>query len=314
MDTIYEERLAEFGAEYERFEADDIFNLIVRTGEWLEKLLMDEAAVDAAMTELHQRLMGAELPVDAAKGWRELWSSVSINDQLEPAVSQFLVSLSAFAFWGLPPDQCNDVPAAEAYVVRGRELLDAVPDGWGEIRDLRQTVLAAEGRLRLDTARNVTPEQLAALAQISPKTMKNMLTPKAGATEFHLNSAGEIPGADALRWLEGREDFKSSVWKETSDDADRNEDLGEVVFVPVSKDGSWFDPVRCRGLGGFSIGPKGAEERIDDYEEALDRLSRMRVPYWRRPNSVGNWGIVAGISWKRKSVEELRIAKAGEAA
>ncbi|MPR06294.1 hypothetical protein FS320_02285 [Microvirga tunisiensis] len=75
--------------------------------------------------------------------------------------------------------------------------------------------------------------------------------------------------------------------------------------MPVAKDGSWFDPVECRNSRGYTIGPKGAEEPVENYRLALERLARMRTPYWRRRNSAGNWGIVAGVSWQRRIVQEL---------
>lgn len=306
MDS-YAQREVEFGAEYERFEGADIVSLIVRTGEWLDTLLMNGDAVNATMRTLYERVIAATPEDVAKKGWRELWEGVALNEQMEPKVAQFLVGLSAFAFWGLRVDSVADgVHEVDECVARGRELLEAIPNGWGEVSDLRETVLAAEARLRLDTGRNVAPEQLAALARISLKTMKNMLTPKAGGNELHLDAVGEIARVDALRWLQAREGFRSSVWKEA--DAPREDkDLGQVLFVPVAKDGSWFDPVSCRRSGGYTIGPRGAEEPVHEYQEALARLWRMPVPYWRRPNSAGNWGIVAGISWQRKPLADLDI-------
>ncbi|MSX71199.1 MAG: hypothetical protein F2752_06485 [Actinobacteria bacterium] len=90
------------------------------------------------------------------------------------------------------------------------------------------------------------------------------------------------------------------------------QELGEVVFVPVAKDGSWFDPLSCQTKSGYRIGPKGAEQPKKDYREALDLLARMPTPFWRRPNSVGNWGLVAGVSWQRRSVSDLRMPKEGD--
>jgi hypothetical protein len=323
MDTseLYQTRQNEFGAQYEDFEGTDIAGLAIRTGEWLETLLMDGRAVNATMTALYEQLFGAEHNERAPENWRDLWGGISLNDQMEPRGAQFMVGLNAFAFWGLRPDveffelggQDNIDAAVEAYVARARTLLDAIPPGWGEVSELRRTVLAAEARIRIDTGRDVTSEQLAALARISLKSIKNMLTPKAGASDLRLNAAGEIPGADALRWLEGREDFKSSIWRSGSavslmPSSVGAKDVGEVVFVPVAKDGSWFDPVACRNARGYTIGPKGAEEPVEDYRLALERLARMRTPYWRRRNSAGNWGIVAGVSWQRRIVQDLPVA------
>lgn len=70
--------------------------------------------------------------------------------------------------------------------------------------------------------------------------------------------------------------------------------------VPFASDGTWFSPELKRGRG-YTIGAKGEEETVDDYEEALKRLRRMTTPRWRRPNSKGNWGIVSGIRWSTVS-------------
>ncbi len=82
--------------------------------------------------------------------------------------------------------------------------------------------------------------------------------------------------------------------------------LGDVVFVPVAKDGSWFHPSQCRNSRGYTIGPKGSETPVSDYFEALDALAKAPTPHWRRPNSAGNWGIVAGVSWQRKELSEIK--------
>ncbi len=323
MEEIYETRWTDFGECYESFEGSDIASLLVATGEWLELLLMDSSAVDAAMRVLRERvytstdLRGTDLP------WRELFERV---DEMSPTSAQFMVSLNAFAYWGLPPDEsffrlapkdADIVRVAEAHVLYARKLCDGIPRGWGSIQDLPNTVLAAEARFRLDTQRDVTLEQLAALAQISAKSIRNMLTPKAGGAVLTTTATGEIPYGEALRWLLSRESFKPSVWKEPGSNfhlasAIDTQELGEVVFVPVSKDGSWFDPASCRNKRGYSIGPKGAENDVEDYREALDRLARMPTPFWRRPNSVGNWGLVAGVSWQRRSVSDLRMPKEGD--
>jgi len=69
-------------------------------------------------------------------------------------------------------------------------------------------------------------------------------------------------------------------------------------LVPVAKCGSWFGPHLSRA-GRFTIGAKGEEQPYAVYDEALAALRAMTVPRWRRPNSKGNWGIVAGVRWSR---------------
>jgi hypothetical protein len=68
--------------------------------------------------------------------------------------------------------------------------------------------------------------------------------------------------------------------------------------VPVSEDGSRFDPVTCRRAGGYWVGQKGRERKYILFEDALAALAGMTTPRWRRPNSAGNWGLVAGTHWE----------------
>jgi hypothetical protein len=74
--------------------------------------------------------------------------------------------------------------------------------------------------------------------------------------------------------------------------------LDPKVLLPVAKDGTWFGPHLMRA-GQFTIGEKGDEQRVDSFEEALAGLRSMPVPRWRRPNPLGNWGIVSGVRWKQ---------------
>ena len=67
--------------------------------------------------------------------------------------------------------------------------------------------------------------------------------------------------------------------------------------VPVAADGTTFNPDLVR-RGYFTVGAKGAEEKHDSFDVALEALIRMDTPRWRRPNAAGNWGIVSGRSWK----------------
>jgi hypothetical protein len=68
--------------------------------------------------------------------------------------------------------------------------------------------------------------------------------------------------------------------------------------VPVSKDGSRFDATTCRRAGGYWVGPKGHEQKYSSFDDALAALAGMTTPRWRRPNAVGNWGLVAGTHWE----------------
>jgi hypothetical protein len=72
-----------------------------------------------------------------------------------------------------------------------------------------------------------------------------------------------------------------------------------TIFVPISKDGSRFDPKTCRRDGGYRVGEKGDEQKFASFDDALAALAKMAKPRWRRPNAVGNWGLVTGTRWER---------------
>jgi hypothetical protein len=325
MATPYELRESAFGEAYEDLEPTDVHQLIVRTGDWLELLLLDDVVVNDVMTLIYERVV-ADLKTEMeGRTWRELWEA---GDDSWPALrAQFMVALNAYAFWGLHPDQArtfvkerDDDAAVEAFVDQARAFLDAIPPNWGNVEHLAPTVLAAEARVRLDTGRDVTPDQLAALARVSLKSIRNLMTPKGGISDLRPNQAGNIPAADARRWLQARHGYNPSVWQEAPQLSGTARpaatpviDLGEVFFVPVAKDGTWFDPATCRRGGGYTIGSKGAEETYEDFRKALDRLSRMGTPQWRRPNPAGHWGLVSAVGWQRKLVNEIgEFAKGAE--
>jgi hypothetical protein len=320
VDTPIDVLDEEFGWKYEFPEPADLVDLIVATGDWLEMLVGTEFA-DAAMKTLHRDLMRTaygnryEEPEEEVR-WRSLFTE-SFDSFVLPELDEVhkLINLNAFAFWGLPIGR-GSVAEREVRIDRriskARALLDAAPPGWADLRRLKTTVSAAEARLSLDRGDAITPEQLASLAQVKLKSIKNLLAPSSGS-DVSLDADGRIAAPVALAWLKGRDGFRCSIWREDLDCVGSEkrpailEDLGEVVFVPQTRDGSWFDPRTCRRAGCYTIGPKGGEQKVDDYFEAVRRLSGMPVPYWRRPNSAGNWSIVAGTAWIRRRAASLAM-------
>ena len=89
--------------------------------------------------------------------------------------------------------------------------------------------------------------------------------------------------------------------------ADVPNDVHDLVFVPVARDGSWFGP-ECRVAGRFTVGAKGEEEKYTDYFAALDALVRMPTPRWRRRNANGTPGIVSGVRFDRMRRTDLERA------
>jgi hypothetical protein len=306
------ERWDEFGRNYEDSESTEIGLLVVAAGSFLERLVGNAEAVGAVMQQLAERL---RLSGAGTRPWRETWESISVGD-VETA--GFFVSLNAFAFYGLPldPQFTNNLAMSEDVITtainRGRELVDSVPEGWGDVTELQRTVLAAEARRNLDFDRGVSIDQLSALARMAPKSLRNLLTPKSGDGDLRVDEHGVIAASVALRWIKKRDNFKSSVWMTVAADGPvyqpDTETIDEVLFVPVAKDGSTFDPVTCRSGGGYTIGPKGAEQKIEGYFDALAILAKASTPFWRRPNAHGNRGIVTGVSWIRLDAAEIHKA------
>lgn len=87
---------------------------------------------------------------------------------------------------------------------------------------------------------------------------------------------------------------------EISTEQNQGRDLQQkrrAKLAPVARDGTWFGP-HLRRNGAYTIGAKGSEQRVVDYESALNRLRQMTSARWRRPNANGNWGIVTAVDWQ----------------
>jgi hypothetical protein len=168
----------------------------------------------------------------------------------------------------------------------------------------------ASGRWALDHGGSLTPQQIARLAEVDLKTVRNAISAKEMATED-----GTVPAASALEYLSKRRNFRPSQWRESG--LTKIEDpialllMGQdeevdYVFVPRGNDNSAFLPDLCRmnkdlGVPAYQIGDKDKPVYIAGYYEALDALSKMPKPAWRRPNENGHWGRIvhAGGAWDR---------------
>ncbi|MHC2841718.1 hypothetical protein [Bradyrhizobium diazoefficiens] len=322
MNQVYSDRLQEFGRAYEDFEAADVRTLIVRAGERLAALCLDEEAVNKTMICLHAALGLSELSTEGTHevSWKTLWEETSLAELLDLPLAQKLTSLNAYAYFGLSPAP-DGGPCTLADIKR---LIDAVSAALSLNEAERaltahvdRTLLAAHGRFALDQGTGVLPDQLAALVRLGQKSMRNALAPSSGSG-LEMKD-GKITATSALTWLNARGDFKASVWRQASADrsAPKSEPplAGEIFWVPFASDNTEFDPTKCLRAGKYTVGPKGAEITFTDYRRALDALARMKpAAYWRRPNSAGNWGIVTAAGFRPRSAEELGLVASQGAA
>jgi hypothetical protein len=313
MENEYDTRLREFGEVYEDFEAEDVRDLILRAGERLAALCLDDDAVDAAMKCLHRTLDLPDFPTDhdGDGSWRNLWKETSSAVLLDLPLAQRLTSLNAYAYFGLPPTH-DGQPCKIEDVKSLIEAVKAAVEGNSVDRSMTaaidQTLLAAQGRFALDEGKGVAPDQLAALVRIGQKSLRNALAPSSGSG-LELKD-GTVTAASAMKWLSSRGDFKTSIWRDVPTKAPEPVGAieGEILWVPFASDNTEFHPVRCLRGTGYPIGPKGSEKTVTDYRLALDQLARMRpAPYWRRANTVGNWGIVTAVGFRPRTADELGL-------
>jgi hypothetical protein len=194
---------------------------------------------------------------------------------------------------------------AEADVIA--ELLARAPSAGGGLESIRSL---ASGRWAIDHGGSVTPAQIARLADVDLKTVRNAISAKEMASEN-----GMVPAGSALEYLSKRRNFRQSRWREAGltkiDDPVAlllmgSEEEVDYVFVPRGNDNSAFLPDLCRmnrdlGAPAYQIGDKDKPRYVADYYEALATLARMQKPAWRRPNENGHWGRVvhAGGPWDR---------------
>ncbi|SFP99817.1 hypothetical protein [Tranquillimonas alkanivorans] len=188
-------------------------------------------------------------------------------------------------------------------------------DAWIGSRDSEFSKIygMARGRFVLDHGHPVRPEDLALLGGVSPSRMRAMVSGDTAVLKRDDNK--RIPATEALSWLEGRETFFPSIWRDQRPSADEIDDehqekVEDFIFIPVASDGSRFTPDLDTGRG-FILGPKADQRRYDNYDEALAELVRMKPPRWRRPApKSGVPSIVIGQTWERVSRSELFLKTA----
>lgn len=321
-------RLEEFRHVYDHPYREHVTELIYSSAETISTVFGEKAE---HIFQILQKTLSQS--ATSSEFW---WHLVfTADDVIDLPVTRTFRELYAYAYFGLILDEAGEpmrIDPAEVYWQPSFPELGRIQEVAGsdwsgresleEAGDIACARLVIDGLIREPTESHddprpfqildtVSPTSLAKLGGVSIKTMKNLLTPSSGS-DLHVDESGRIPIEDARRWLVGRPGYRPSVWQLAGDDvealapADDSADLGEVLFLPSARDGSLFTPDLTRE-GRYTIGPKGSEVQIGDYREALATLSRMRRPSWRRPNAQGNWGIVTGTNWVRRTANELGL-------
>ena len=287
--------------------------IVTAAGNFLTRIVGKDD-VDAGMARLIKRVVevsGGTL-VDPSQ-WREALEDAAYCCFSEWALGAPLHDLAAYAFYGIILDGSDSPDERERNlkdaIAQAEEFLRTTPAShWGILpnSDLHRLVRLASNRWALDHGDPVEPAALAEFGGVSEGYVRNLIS---GQKHGFTSNDGRVPAQAALAWLTGRPEFWNSIWREQvlpQYGVKHRPALERAVFIPVARDGSAFHPGLTRGAG-YSIGEKGAETQISDFEEALASLQKMPAPYWRRPNTAGNWGTVAGIRWVRLDAADLEV-------
>jgi hypothetical protein len=287
--------------------------LLLGTGDYLAGLVgeaLGAEAMNAALAPLFHSA-GVRNPSD----WRSNLEDAASRCFSDLPIGAEMHNLAAYAYFGISfaPEDEDDEAWLQAAAARLDDFIARSPlEQWlGADRDPQLELLAllTRNRWALDTGRPVEPAALAMFGGVSEGRMRNMMS---GAKRVFTPENGRIPASDALAWLAGRAEFWTSIWRDQPlprhFDKDRPP-LERPVFVPVARDGGMFHP-GLRRNGAYTVGPKGDETRIEDFDAALGALQRMPAAYWRRPNDAGAWGVVRAVEWMRLDMSDLEAIAA----
>ena len=309
------ERAAIFHEQYGNdFDASDALpNFIIAAGDYISRIVGAEDT-DAGMARIVAGLVnsgGGEIRTPSE--WRGAVTENRSNCYSEWKIGAPLHDLAAYAEYGIVLHDSEDPEELAAHIKsllkQAQELEAETPIAEWHLNannEFARLVKIARNRWALDNDEAIEPLALAHFGGVSEGRIRNMMS---GANRTFTSDDGRIPAQEAHKWLAGRPEFWNSIWREQSlpqYDDNRSAPLQQAMFIPVARDGSTFHPGLRRGSA-YTIGKKGTEEQIADFNEALSQLQRMPVAYWRRPNASGNWGSVAGVRWERIDAADFKI-------
>jgi hypothetical protein len=304
-DLPFDERVAWFSETYgDYFDAGwTLVHLVQGCGRFLARIVGSSKA-NTAMAEAITDLVDVRT---SPQSWQEDLEEAGTNAFSEWPLGKELYELTAYAIFGFifkkGGSQEERREFLESKVTALIDFYDAAPINLWRIEDGRRSeletlVTLVRNRWALDNSKPIEPFALAYFGDLKEGSIRNMMS---GEKARFTNKDGKIPANEALKWLSTRPSFWNSVWQETTEFyfVSVNESaVDDPVFVPVARDGSIFHP-GLRRSSGFTIGKKGDEHQEESFGYALFRLQQMPVPYWRRPNEKGHFGIVRGMRWVR---------------
>ncbi len=299
------EMLFRYGNDHHYWDyAQWIASMLIRSLEHIEGLVGETTAA-MPLRQLVQPVADQSYP--NAGTWRDVVDDILAAGTVWP-ISERLQDALLYGMYGVTPE---NVPRNErsGWIARLVEEVSAfaartdVRALEGEGNAIIRIANLASSRHALDTGRGeVDVHSMSVFGSVSEGRVRNLLAGSDGSLER--GPEGGIIAMSALTWLQKRKDFLNSIWAEGEPAAPKGSgpgvsvELDRMIFVPVARDGSIFNPDLVRG-GVYQIGAKGEEQNFRTFAEALSALNAMPVPRWRRPNEKGHWGIVSGVGWQR---------------
>jgi hypothetical protein len=281
-----------------------VAEMLVQALEHVEGLVGEETAA-APLRQLVQPVADQGYP--NAETWRDVVDDIFAAGSVWP-ISERLQNALLYGMYGVTPANIQPEDRGkwianlvkEVVAFAGRSDVQAME---GEANAIVRIANLSSSRHALDTGRGeVDVHSMSVFASVSEGRVRNLLSGAEGSLER--GHEGGIVAMSALTWLQKRKGFLNSIWAEeelvTTEGCEPADpiDLDRIIFVPVARDGSIFNPDLVRS-GVFQVGAKGEEQNFNTFSEALLALNTRPVPRWRRPNDKGHWGIVSGVSWQR---------------
>jgi hypothetical protein len=156
----------------------------------------------------------------------------------------------------------------------------------------------------------ITAHQIAALAQVSPKYIRNLMSQNSNSP-LCSDDGIHVPAERVREWLLQRPDFLPTIRLDGSVLTGRQSvnTLQNVQFVPVASDGTKFSP-ECRTDSGYTVVLTTGYKTFDKYDDALAALQIETTPSWFVPGKGKENRRVFGTSWARTS--RININEAGD--
>jgi hypothetical protein len=245
QETEIEARLKEFWDDHRDFDSAWARDILAELSEVILPAVFKPSAVEIGLEQLYVK-SGVRVPREFLDQLyvntrptvpRELFEFNFMYDEPEglPAavlsplpIFKYDLALRAYADYGVVlqfPGQ-DEIAAEDIFL-----LLDRFPRHWimpqmwvEEIaapwavprwaEDMKRIITAAQARRKLDDHERVTPDELAALARVSRKSIMNLAAPGKGGVVLHKGSHDQITSESAMRWLLSRPDFRRSIWQQ----------------------------------------------------------------------------------------------------